>query len=383
MKVEVISIGNELLLGDILDTNATHIIRSLDELEIGITCKVTVGDDLETIADALRSALRRADVALVTGGLGQDANDFTRPAVAQITGRTLIEAPPSVAGATILGVPGQPAHGLLFEKSAGTLICLPGSHRHMAYLLETEVLPFLQKQRHKDGTAGWVLLRTAGIMESTIIQQLSGLELDRNQRLTYASFAGQTDIRLWVNASSREAYREGMLRLINAVYRQLGDNIYGRDKDRLENILARQLMTHNIRLAVAECHTGRVLSQIMATVPGAQESAWFAPVNNQIGLAAYLGLEPLTLDSDLTRWCRLAAEMLRSQAESDLALVLYNNVSRSGVQILITLATESGLSVMQRSFGGHPDNISQWATTLALVHVRRWLLTHRPAQPGV
>ncbi|HEX6383482.1 MAG TPA: hypothetical protein VF177_02325 [Anaerolineae bacterium] len=78
----------------------------------------------------------------------------------------------------------------------------------------------------------------------------------------------------------------------------------------------------------------------------------------------------------MTQWCRTAAEQLRLKSETDLGLVVYKNVTRSGVQVLVTLASPTGVSVTQRSFGGHPENIDQWAFTLGLTHLRRWLLVH-------
>jgi hypothetical protein len=86
----------------------------------------------------------------------------------------------------------------------------------------------------------------------------------------------------------------------------------------------------------------------------------------------------LTNDTDLTRWCREAAERLKEKAAADIGLLVYNNITPGGIQLLITLASSSGVSVMQRSFGGHPDNIAQWASTLGMVHLRRWLLAHHP-----
>jgi hypothetical protein len=81
-------------------------------------------------------------------------------------------------------------------------------------------------------------------------------------------------------------------------------------------------------------------------------------------------------DDDLSRWCRIAAERLLERDGVDLGLIVYKNISQGGVQLLVTLASQLGVSVTQRSFGGHPDNIDQWAATLSLSHLRRWLLAH-------
>jgi hypothetical protein len=103
-----------------------------------------------------------------------------------------------------------------------------------------------------------------------------------------------------------------------------------------------------------------------------------APSKTGAELAQHLDLSLLTSDTDLTRWCREAAERLKEKAAADIGLLVYNNITPGGIQLLITLASSYGVSVMQRSFGGHPDNIAQWASTLGMVHLRRWLLAHHP-----
>lgn len=378
MKVEVVSIGTELLTGDVLDINAAHIARCLEEVGIGICCRVTVGDNLDIILEALKTGLRRADVVLTSGGLGADSNDFTRDALSRISATLNHEPHDKQNSIRVLGTPGRPAHGLLHHNHQGLLICLPGDHTHMGYLLETEVLPLLSKLYHRDGTSGWLLLRTAGLMESRLMQQLGDVPIQEGQRLTYSSFAGQTDIRLYARAESPPAFQKSIQSLTAAVHERLGSHIYGQGGERLEEAVFFHLKRSAVRIVAAECHTGQTLSKSFASVPGAEMLIRFVPVNTHMELAAYLKMEPQALNSDLTRWCRLAAGRMRERSLADVGLVVYNNVTQSGVQILITLASEFGVSVMQRSFGGHPGNISQWSTNLSLVHLRRWLLAHRP-----
>jgi nicotinamide-nucleotide amidase len=377
MKVEVISIGTELLVSDILDTNAAFISRSMREAQVQLTCKVTVGDNLEMIADVIRVGLKRADVVLTTGGLGSEDYDFTRRAVSAVTGRRITSRLPGIAGATLLGgVNGQPG-GILIEGKEGAIICLPGNRREMAFLLETEVFPYLRERMPKQQLqSGYVLLRSVGVVESSLKQELAAFLNGAHHKITFDSFAGQTNIRIWAEAESDDIVQEELERLKVEVMSRLGDHIFGFEQDRLENVVYQSLEKANVKLALAECFTDRILTQTLGQITNSNHSLTLLPTSHDHDLAKKLELEEVNLDN-LSRWCRTAAERLLETSDSDLGLVVYNNVTQGGIQILVTLASSFGVSVTQRSFGGHPDNINQWAFTLGLSHLRRWLLVHR------
>ena len=378
MRVEVISVGDELLFGEILDTNAGYAIRSLRELNVTLTGRVTVADDEELIAGALRSARQRADVVMAWGGLGEEADDLTWEAVAAVTGRRLHPERPGIDGAMLLGDPSRGAYGLLLEDEVGTLVCLPGAHRQMTYLLETEVLPYLQKKLAREGRLVRQVLRTAGLMESNIRQQLAALELQPGQQVSYSSYAGQTDVLLTVEADSAEEAQAALADVARQVREQLGDHVYGQGEDRLEAVLVDYVARTGMTVCVAEHETGGTLAATLRSLLEAETNFVFPEPASKKGVAAYLERLPPQSESDLTGWCRQAAESLRAREGVDLALLVYNHATQSGVQTLVTLAADSGVSMMQRSFGGHPANIDQWAATLALVHLRRWFLAYYP-----
>ena len=375
MKVEIISIGTELLVSDILDTNAAYISRSLREVNVSLTCKITIGDDAEMIADAFRVALRRADVVIATGGLGSGKDDFTRQAITAVTHRQPSPEPPGISNAILLGSQDIGSTGLMLEEENGVIVCLPGNRREMSYLLETEVLPYLRQQMNKETHNGWRLLRCIGVMESSLKQDLADLATGNSHRLTFDSFAGQTNIRLWAKASSEQALQEKLQQLKTAVSQRLGDHIYGEEADRLETVVLNNLMKNGSQLSLAECYTNSILAETIAPLPGAAQHVSLHPATTWKELATDLHLENLSSDN-LSQWCRSAANALLSRSKSNLSLVVYSNVTQGGVQILVTLASPNGVSVTQRSFGGHPENIDQWALTLGLTHLRRWLLAH-------
>ncbi len=375
MKVEIVSIGTELLVSDILDTNSAFVSRSLREVKVDLTCKVTVGDDPDMIADAFRAALRRADVVISTGGLGTGRDDFTRQAVTAVTDRELLPEFPGIADARVLGDASTHMCGILMEEEAGTLICLPGNRREMSYLLETEVLPYLRQQIHSETKDGWALLRSVGLMESNLKQELADLATDPQHRVTFDSFAGQTNIRLWVQANSDEEVQNELRRMTAVVRERLGDHIYGTEADRLEDVVLNALIHNGVKLSLMECYTNQIMADTLNRLPGSDKVIKVMPWQTWYEAADKLHLEAVT-QHNLTQWCRLAAEKLVEHSEDMLGLVVYSHMTQGGVQILVTLASPHGASVTQRSFGGHPDNIDQWALTLGLSHLRRWLLVH-------
>ena len=383
MKIEIVSIGTELLVSDIIDTNSAYISRCLREVDISLTAKVTVGDDLDMIVDVLKVALRRADAVLTTGGLGKSKNDLTRQAIAKITGEPLIQMDEHQDRCLIIGEDKKYGRGILQELPEAVLIALPGNRRELAYLLEADVLPFLQNQfKVIAKQSKWSFIRTVGIMESSLKQELADISVGQNHRLTFHSFAGQTDIRIWVEHVSAELLQNELQRIRQIIFDRLGDHIFGSEKDLLEKVVYELLEKSNYRLAIGECYTNQVISDSFANVVEESDILKFTAVNDWKALAKQLNLG--TLDpAHLAQWCREAALAQLELKQSDLSLIVFNNVTQGGVQLLVTLASKYGVSVTQRSFGGHPDHIHHWALTLSLTHLRRWLIVHQKAVPDI
>jgi nicotinamide-nucleotide amidase len=263
MKVEIISIGTALLISDILDTNAAYISRALRELNAEPIYKVTVGNRLDHITHVLRIALERADVVFSTGGIGSGPEDFTYQAAAAATLSPLDPQTSFIRGSIPLAKAGESPSGFMLDNLPGLLICLPANRREAAYLLETEVFPYL---RARSGLQSeWIILRTVGVMESSLRQQLADLTLTANQRISFDSYAGQTNIRLRVQAETAEERQEQLAHLRHTITERLGDQIFGEGADRLETVILHMLARGQYRLAVAECCTGHFLSQLLAS----------------------------------------------------------------------------------------------------------------------
>lgn len=377
MKVEIVSISHQLLMSDILDTNAAHVSRSLSQVKINLTCKVTVGDDLELITDVIQTALRRADMVITIGGLGAGRTDFTRQAVARALNRDYSPKFPGIAGATILGDENAYMPGIFVEDEQGTLFCLPANRSEMAFLLETEVFPYLHQYASLPLKSAWILLRTVGIVASSLKETLTGLAREPHEKVTYDAFAGQANIRLWAQGNSDEEVATRLAGLKEEVQQRLGDHVYGEGDERLENVVLKILDESKRRLILVECNTNRLLARSWQRLLTADDDLVSSiATDSDQELAAYLHISPYTANEDLVRWCRAVAEMLLEEAKADLSLVIFKSVMQGGVQVLVTLASPHGVSVTNRSFGGHPDYIDEWAATLGLTHLRRWLLVH-------
>ena len=251
MRAEIVTTGTELLLGQINDTNATYLARQLRDLGIDLYYRSTVGDNELRIAQILKLALSRADIVLVTGGLGPTVDDVTREAVSRATGRPLVLYPDLLAqiddffaqfGAKMsennrrqaflpedcipVENPVGTAPAFIVEDEEGTIITLPGVPREMRYLMEHTVIPYLRSRLGKQDVLVTRILRTVAVGESRIDQAIADLETSANPTVGLSAHAGQTDVRIVAKAPS-EAEAEAMVADFEAKIRdRLGAAIY-------------------------------------------------------------------------------------------------------------------------------------------------------------
>jgi nicotinamide-nucleotide amidase len=298
---ELVAVGTELLLGDVVDTNSAEIAARLAELGIEVRRTTAVGDEVEAIADVLAGAVGRADVVVVTGGLGPTQDDLTRVALAAVAGVELVrdeavvadlaghfarhgwamadanlqQADLPVGGWWLTRVGTAPGIGI--ELGGGVVYCVPGVPREMRRMLADDVLPDL---RRRLGAAVTVTrsVRTAGLGESQMADRLAGLvaRVEAAGAPTIAFLASGGEARVKVTA--RAATREAALALVDPVVAEvvplLGEGVVGLDDEGVEHAIARLLGSAGLTLAVAESATGGGVGARLVQVPGA--SAWFA-----------------------------------------------------------------------------------------------------------
>jgi nicotinamide-nucleotide amidase len=376
MKVEVVTIGNDLLLSDVINTMAAHVTRKLRDLRVSLTCRVTVGEELPLVLDVLQTAATRADLVIVVGGLSEAMRYVALQALATITGHIFDSERQPFPTAQRLDSSHVNTVGWLVETEAGTVICLPRNRQELSYLLETHVLPWLRANMPAERVSAWVLLRTVGMTESNLNERLADMEVGHSSRILLDSFAGQTNVRLWAEGETEAEVNAELERLKGLISERLGDYIYGEEADRLEQVILHLLQQSRLKLFLAECNTGRVLARLLEPTAEAHEQVHTIPTYDAQQLADYLKISSSPAQGDLTQWCREAAERLLARPEANLGLVVYNHLTPGGIQTLVTLASPLGVSVTQRSFSGRPENIDHWVCSLSLAHLRRWLLVH-------
>jgi len=295
VQAEIVSVGSELLLGQVVDTNAATIARHLAEVGLDLFYKTTVGDNLGRAAAILRAALGRSDVVITTGGLGPTADDVTREAVAQATGCPLVFVPELLGqieaffrargftlspsnrrqafipeGAIPVENPVGTAPAFIVEVGGRALVALPGVPREMEHLLLTRVIPYLRERYGLQAVIVSRLLRVAGLGESRI-GEILGDFMERGANPTVGTMAhlGQVDIRIAAKAKDAVEARALIAPVEAEIRRRLGDLIFGVDGETLEGVVAGRLEARDLRLALLEIGTGGLVAERLTGVPAA------------------------------------------------------------------------------------------------------------------
>ncbi len=380
MNAEIIAIGTELLLGEIVDTNTALIARALRSVGLDLYRTTIVGDNAERIAQAVREALGRSDAVITTGGLGPTVDDASRQGVALAVGvptefrpelweqiqerfsrygRTPTENNRQQAmipaGALAVENPVGTAPAFIVETATSAVISLPGVPGEMAYLLDSVVLPYLRRRLGLHALIKSRVIKTAGTGESWLDERVADLERLSNPTVGLSAHPGQVDVRITAKADS-EMEANQMLDEVEASLRQrLGKAIFGVDADTLEGVVSGQLARRGWRLAVVEHGTGGALAGALAVEGAAFAGGQLLPDR----------LEPLALAT--------MVEHARAEFTADLALgvVAWREGDRERMAFHLC---GSGLEeAAERSYGGPPGNAAHWAVNMALDFVRRRL----------
>jgi nicotinamide-nucleotide amidase len=308
MRCEIVAVGTELLLGQIVDTNSAWMGEQLALAGIDCTHQQTVGDNLERIVGALELALARADAVIVCGGLGPTQDDITRNAIARVMRVDLVQDDDVVdrilerfaargrrmpannllqaqvpEGATAIADP-QPgtAPGLICPVGEGgkVIYAVPGVPYEMQEIVSGAVLPDLQQRAGKLAIIHSRTLRTWGDSESGLAERLAGhmaeLDVAGSEAPTLAFLASGIEglkVRITVKADDEDRARKLLDDEERVVRGILGDIVFGVDDETMEHAVARELVRQGLTLAVGESLTGGLVSSRLVNVPGA--SGWF------------------------------------------------------------------------------------------------------------
>ncbi len=298
MRAEMIMIGTELLLGQIVDANAAYMGRVLAEHGIPLYQKTTVGDNQERIVRALHAALDRADVLLLSGGLGPTEDDLTRESIAallnrplefreellaQVTARFARMRRPMTennrkqafapAGAIAIENPNGTAPGLIVEDERGVIIAMPGVPSELEAMLTERVVPYL---RQKYGIAGLLdsrVLKIAGIGESRVDAVIGDLiQTQKNPTIGILASPDAVRIRITALAQCRTEAENMIAEVEGKLRRRLPQSIFGKDNDTLEAVVDGLFAQRGWSLATAETVSGGVC---VRQAPFLSQAGWF------------------------------------------------------------------------------------------------------------
>ena len=292
MKCEILAVGTEILLGDILNSNAQYLSKELANLGLDVYYHEVVGDNKERILEALKKSFDRSDIIITTGGLGPTKDDMTKELVAEFLGMDMCLHEESLKKikeyfkkmgrdcvksnekqayfpkeAIILNNDNGTAPGAIFEKNNKAIIVLPGPPKEMKPMFQNGVRKYLEKLT--GDTIVSEVLRVFGIGESMAEHKLQDL-IDNGKNPTIAPYAkeGEVTFRITAKAKSEEEAKKLIKPLKEEVLRRLGDAVYNTGEITLQDTVAKMLVDKNMTIGVSESCTGGLLSSKLIEYPG-------------------------------------------------------------------------------------------------------------------
>lgn len=422
MKAEVIAIGSELLLGQIIDTNSSYIAKLLAENGIELVLTTTVGDDLQRMKEVIREAINRSQVVITTGGIGPTEDDLTREAIAEVLQRPLTfqahlmeqietlfkkrgfrmaESNRKQAyipeGAISIENHKGTAPGFIAETLDGAIISIPGVPFEMEYLMENTVIPYLRKRfdiRHQ--VIQFKVLRACGLGESAIGLQIKDLmKGNRNPSVGTLASMGDIKIRITAKAENPEEASNLIQNMEKEIRNRLGILIYGVDNETLHGNVAKELERLNLTISVVETFTGGIISQKLTSTdsnPFIQGTV----LPSEKSQRAFLGLsseEYNSLREDSKGVTDLLAQKSQNEFKTDLGLAVFGKSVRLETEIAekqviatrnrgegeyrietyYSLSTSGGIENQEYSMGGELWMARERASIIALDMLRKYL----------
>lgn len=416
MLAEVICVGDELLLGDVLNTNAQEIGGMLAGIGVRCAMQTTVGDDVEAIASLIDGALTRSDAVIVTGGLGPTQDDLTREAIASVTGSPLVRDPaleeslralfarwnrpmPPMnlrqadrpTAATPIDALIGTAPGLMIEHRGGVIYAIPGVPVEMREMMTRSVLPDLTRRAGAPAVVLTRVVRIAGVAEAAIAEACTPVWNALRETgidLAYLPRGGEVRVKLTATASSTEEAIAMLDPHVAAVRELLGSGVVGVDDETLEVVLGRLLIERNWMIGLAESLTGGLVGARITTVPGA--SRYFAgsivSYSNEAKVST-LSVDPSLIERDGAVTEAVAAAMARGARSSlrcDVAISL-TGVAGPGPEAgiepgVVCIAVDGPLGSFARTMRlpGERETVRSIAVTAALNLARLYLLEALP-----
>ena len=410
MNVEILAVGTEILLGNISNTNAQYLSRKCAGLGLSVYHQTVVGDNEKRMVDAIKRALKRSDIIILTGGLGPTEDDMTKEVCAKVMGFELAEDPHTKArieeyfanirrkkitnnnwkqavvpvGAKVLDNDNGTAPGLIMEKDGKTAILLPGPPNELKPLFEKQVTPYLKAIQPE--TIYSQMLKICGIGESGAETMILDL-IDAQTNPTIATYAktGEVHLRVTAKAENEEEAKKLVKPVVKELKKRFGDNIYTTDEDEaLEDVVVRLLKKYELTVTTAESMTGGMLASRIVNVAGASECFKEGMITySNKAKRKLLDVNKATLKKYGAVSEQTAKEMAKGgvfATDADVCLAVTGFAGPEDTKeepkglVYISCYIENEIVVKEFHFTGNRMKIREQATTQALDLLRRCIL---------
>jgi len=411
LRVELITIGNELISGEVVDTNAAFMAEALSEAGLEVVFITTTGDDALRIEDSLHRAQERAGVVIVSGGLGPTKDDITASSAARALKLQLVinrqvledlkkrfaergmEMPISnekqaffPQHAEIIPNPMGTACGFIVRRPGKIFIFLPGVPRELKFLMKEYVIPFLEKERKEKISVRSCALKVFGFTESAIADLLNDVNPgDFSATLAYLPRYPENHVKIIVRGRIAEEAEENLRKLASLIYERLQGRVIAVDQETLEEIVGQLLRAEGATLAVAESCTGGLVAHRLTQIPGSSD--YFERsivVYSNAAKVQMLGVPAELIDSAGAVSMEVAekmAEGVRRVSGATLGLAITGIAGPAGGSeekpvgtVFIALASPKGTVSKRYQFMGDREQIKGISAYTAIDWVRRYFL---------
>ena len=414
--VELIAVGTEILLGNIVNTNAAYLSEKCAELGFSCYYQSVVGDNAKRLEETIRQALSRADIVLLSGGLGPTEDDLTKETAAAVLGKKLVLHEKSREAirtyfrkkgmeiaennwkqamvpedCIVVDNPNGTAPGIIMEDQGRHLILMPGPPGELIPMFEDSISPYLQNLQTEVIYSKTV--KVCGVGESKAEMQIKDL-IDQQSNPTIATYAkiGEVHLRVTARAESREKAKQLVKPMVKELKRRFGDSVYTtKEKVTLEQSVADLLKERGYTITTAESCTGGMLAARLINVPGVSEvyrTGFITYANKAKRKELGVLKETLRLYGAVSR--ETAMEMVRGAAEHADAEVALATTGIAGPDggtetkpvglVYISCYVAGEVTVREYRFSGNRAKIRESAVAAALTLARECLLRQEPAR---
>lgn len=412
MTVEIICVGTEILLGNIVNTNAAYLAEKCAGLGLSCYYQSVVGDNEERLTETIKMAAERSDIILLSGGLGPTEDDLTKETAAKVMGRELVMDEHSrqrieayfvergikptennwkqakvPKGAMVLENHNGTAPGIIIQEGDTHVILLPGPPQEMIPMFEESVMPYLEKL--EPGIIYSRTVKICGIPESEAEMMVKDL-IDRQDNPTIATYAktGEVHIRVTAKAEDTHAAKKLIKPVVKELKARFGSNVYSTEEDiTLERAIADLLLANKLTVSCAESCTGGMLSARLINVPGVSEvykSGYVTYANK--AKRKILGVKKSTLQKWGAVSTQTAEEMVKGAAavsKADVAVAITGIAGPDGGTeekpvglVYIACNVKGKVTVKEYHFNGNRAKVREASTAAALILMRSCILEY-------